>query len=91
MMAKSEPNLSEILTDLGLEMNKCISLCGTTKELNSLAYLLLVKAIDILESVHGEEFRTPLSYIIHDRTMKKRVPVTAEKAKKWSEMKKFLP
>lgn len=91
MMAKSEPNFADVLMDLGGEMNKCVSLCGTTKEFNSLAYLLLVKAIDILESVHGDEFRTPLSYIIHDRTMKKRVPLTAEKAKKRSAMKKFLP
>ena len=79
-----------VLVRLVKTMNEASLLCDQTKEANTLAYLLIIRALDILEAWHGDDFYPILSAVIHDRQLKRRVPVTEEYSKKIDTVRKFL-
>jgi hypothetical protein len=91
MDAKEEPALAKLLVKLDENIESCNMMCGSTREFNTLALVLLTRALDVLEAVHGEEFYPQLAAVVHDRRLKRKLPVTEAQAKKRAAMKKFLP
>ena len=88
---EDEKSLAKLLLALDEDIELCNMMCGTTREFNTLALVLLTRALDVLESVHGEEFYPQLAALVHDRRLKRKLPITEAQAKKRAAMKKFLP
>ena len=87
----NEPDAKQLLIDLKKQIGMCTMMCTSNTEFNALAFMLASRAIDILETMHGEDFYRPLAMIVHDRQLRHRVPTTVEYARNQAAIRKFLP
>lgn len=66
--------------------------CETLREHNTLAMILMIRALDIFDARYGEEqMLYILDFVVRDRREKRRTPTTKEYADKVKRMKFWLP
>ena len=83
---------NEAICDVGKGINRTNWLCETEHQHNTLAVLLLVKALDIIEAVHGIDAVSVVSNVIEDRERTRlAVPPTQEAMDQFLRLKDFLP
>jgi hypothetical protein len=87
----SEAELDERFVKLTLDIMEASMFCDTERHSNTLAIILLVRAMDILEARHGADAFMAVNAVLEDRRQKRMVLMTEDQMARFESCRKFLP